>query len=138
MSYYICRKYATYAMKLRMLHLTLLVAVLICLAFWTDERWMLPCPLHRFTGWECPFCGGQRMMLALLHADWAAAFAYNPFLLCSLPLGGVWLLRYFFPSFTCWKAPFFAKLCSDRCFFVYLLAALLWGMLRNLYICEQV
>ncbi|MBQ8521661.1 MAG: DUF2752 domain-containing protein [Bacteroides sp.] len=123
-------------MKLRMLYLMLLIGGLSCLAFLADERWMLPCPLHRWTGWECPFCGGQRMLAALLRADWCPAFAYNPFLFCSLPLVGIGLLRYFFPSFSFWKAPFFTKLYTDRTFFLYLLAALLWGILRNLYLCE--
>lgn len=123
-------------MKLRIFLLIFFVGGALGLAFFIDERWMLSCPLHRMTGWKCPFCGAQRMLQALLHADWQSAFGYNPFLMCSLPLGGLWLARLFFPSMAVWQIPFFYRLTDDRAFSIYLLTALFWGILRNLYICE--
>ena len=119
-------------MKLRVLYLVWIVGGLLGFSLFIDERWMIPCPLHRITGWECPFCGGQRMLQAMLRADWQVAFDYNPFLMCSLPLVGIWLIRYFLPKASVWKIPFFSKLCSDRAFFIYLLVALFWGILRNI------
>lgn len=38
------------------------------------------------TGHNCPGCGSQRMLHALLHGDFAAAWGYNAFLLIMLPV----------------------------------------------------
>lgn len=48
--------------------------------------WMPKCLFHTLTGYECPGCGSQRMLHALLHGDLAGAWRFNAFLLCSLPL----------------------------------------------------
>lgn len=47
--------------------------------------WMPKCPVHLFTGWECPGCGSQRAIHALLHGDIAEAFAFNAFMVILLP-----------------------------------------------------
>lgn len=44
------------------------------------------CVFHALTGWDCPGCGSQRMLHALLHGDMAGAWHANPFLLCAMPL----------------------------------------------------
>lgn len=118
-------------MKLRLVYLMLGTTACLLLALPPGERWMLPCPLHALTGLECPFCGGQRMVRALLHADWATAYACNPFLLLSLPLPAAWLLCYFLPVLP-QRLPLFRRICSVPAFFLYLTAALLWGIARNL------
>lgn len=46
---------------------------------------MPKCPVHLFTGWECPGCGSQRAIHALLHGDIAEAFAFNAFMVILLP-----------------------------------------------------
>ena len=46
----------------------------------------IPCPIYSITGLQCPGCGISRMVLALLHLDFSAAFHYNPVVLCLLPL----------------------------------------------------
>ena len=43
------------------------------------------CMFRMLTGWDCPSCGTQRALHALLHGDVCAAVRYNPFALCSLP-----------------------------------------------------
>ncbi|HIZ27341.1 MAG TPA: DUF2752 domain-containing protein [Candidatus Barnesiella merdipullorum] len=54
------------------------------------------CVFHWCTGLDCPACGTQRAMHQLLHGHLREAFAYNPFLLISLPyLGGLILCRWF-------------------------------------------
>lgn len=118
-------------MKIRIIYL-LLGILLFCFLFLPiGEQWMLPCLFHKFTGWYCPLCGGQRMVRALLHADFHAAFAYNPFLMCSLPLFAIWWVAYLKPA-TIKNSSFLSKLCTDRIFFIYLFVALLWGIWRNL------
>lgn len=51
-----------------------------------------PCPFRLLTGWNCPACGGLRMIHDLLHGDWAAAAADNVFLLTGIPLLAAWIL----------------------------------------------
>ena len=51
-----------------------------------------PCPFLEMTGWLCPGCGGLRMTHDLLHADIAAAFVDNAFILIGVPLLIVWAL----------------------------------------------
>lgn len=64
-------------------------AVILSLYFIFDpaESILAPkCIFHSVTGWECPGCGSQRMIHALLHGDLSAAWNANPFLLCASPL----------------------------------------------------
>ena len=79
---------------------------------------MLTCPFHWLTGLDCPFCGAQRMMLALLQGHVAEAFWCNPALFIALPFVLAWWL---------WK-----KEISSRTAFVLLCLALVWGVVRNL------
>ena len=46
----------------------------------------VPCPFRELTGLLCPGCGVSRMCLSLLSGDLAAAWRYNPALLCISPL----------------------------------------------------
>lgn len=46
----------------------------------------IPCPLHFFTGLDCPGCGVTRMLFAILELDFASALRYNAVLFISLPL----------------------------------------------------
>lgn len=52
------------------------------------SAWMPRCMFHTLTGLDCPGCGSQRMIHALLHGDITAAWHHNAFLLCFLP----WLI----------------------------------------------
>ncbi|MCQ2229555.1 MAG: DUF2752 domain-containing protein [Bacteroidales bacterium] len=46
---------------------------------------MIPCPLHLLTGWECPFCGMQRAIVALYNGNLTEAFMLNPVAWCMMP-----------------------------------------------------
>ncbi|BBX96191.1 membrane protein [Mycobacterium lacus] len=50
------------------------------------------CPFKLLTGWNCPACGGLRMVHDLLHADLAASVNDNVFLLAGSPLLAGWVL----------------------------------------------
>lgn len=50
------------------------------------------CPFRLLTGWNCPACGGLRMVHDLLHGDPAAAVTDNVFLLAVIPVLAVWIL----------------------------------------------
>ncbi len=41
----------------------------------------IPCPFLALTGWQCPFCGGTRLVAALMSGQIARAWSFNPLLL---------------------------------------------------------
>ena len=47
---------------------------------------MPKCILKELTGWDCPSCGVQRAIHALLHGHIAEAFSYNFFFAIAVPL----------------------------------------------------
>ncbi len=47
--------------------------------------WMPKCPSKYFSGYECPGCGMQRALHAILHGDFGKAWLYNKFLIIGLP-----------------------------------------------------
>lgn len=50
------------------------------------------CPFKLLTGWDCPLCGGLRMVHDLLHGDLVASINDNVFALIGIPLAAVWFL----------------------------------------------
>jgi hypothetical protein len=50
------------------------------------------CPFRLLTGWNCPACGGLRMVHDVLHGDLAAAINDNVLLLVGIPLLAGWIL----------------------------------------------
>lgn len=50
------------------------------------------CPFRLLTGWNCPACGGLRMVHDLLHGDLPAAISDNVFLLVGIPVLVGWIL----------------------------------------------
>lgn len=68
---------------------TAVIVGIIMVYFMMDpvtSRFAPKCFFHHLTGWQCPGCGSQRMLHALLHGDIAEAWNYNALLLCALPL----------------------------------------------------
>ncbi|MDE7152948.1 MAG: DUF2752 domain-containing protein [Muribaculaceae bacterium] len=45
-----------------------------------------PCPSHLLTGYDCPGCGTQRALHALLHGDLRGFVHYNAMLVVGVPL----------------------------------------------------
>ena len=43
------------------------------------------CLLKAITGYDCPFCGFQRSVWALMRGDFVDAFLYNPYLYIISP-----------------------------------------------------
>jgi heme/copper-type cytochrome/quinol oxidase subunit 3 len=41
-------------------------------------RYLIPCPFKKLTGIDCPGCGFQRSVIALLQGDIMQSFAYYP------------------------------------------------------------
>ena len=51
----------------------------------STEKFFLPCPFKLITGYDCPGCGSQRAVHALLHGDVAQAFHFNPLFVIAIP-----------------------------------------------------
>ena len=51
-----------------------------------------PCPLHAYTGYYCPGCGGTRATFALLHGHLIRSFVLHPFVPYTAVLGGWFML----------------------------------------------
>ncbi len=54
------------------------------------------CIFYVVTGLECPGCGSQRAIHALLNAEFAKAFAINPLIVTTLPYFIITFTAYFF------------------------------------------
>lgn len=67
--------------------LTACIALAVYAIFDPVEAEFFPkCMFRSLTGFDCPGCGSQRAIHALLHGDIGAAWAYNPLLLLAVPL----------------------------------------------------
>ena len=49
------------------------------------EAWFPKCPFWMLTGWECPGCGSQRAIHALLHGDLWGAVQSNVLFVVGIP-----------------------------------------------------
>lgn len=107
------------------------VAIAACLYYSFDpaESRMAPkCLFHAVTGLDCPGCGAQRMIHALLHGDVAGAWRANAFLFFLFPLLG--LMTY--SSLTRMRHPrLYACLNSLPMIGVISVAIVGWFLIRN-------
>lgn len=63
------------------------MTVLVLLALFDPTEVASPKCLFKFaTGWDCPGCGSQRAIHALLHGDVAGAWHFNPALFFAVGL----------------------------------------------------
>ena len=51
----------------------------------TNYSFFPKCPFYTLTGFNCPGCGSQRALHAILHGDLTAAVNYNLLFVVSLP-----------------------------------------------------
>ncbi len=105
---------------------------LIVLYFCVDPEgagWMPKCMFRELTGWECPGCGAQRALHALLHGRWAEAWGYNPFLFVIVPvavgLGVIEALRGRLPRV-------YGAVYRPATFVAIIVAIVGWTVVRNL------
>lgn len=76
-------------MRRTIIVLCALIAMALLIGFYytidpTHCVWMPKCIFHTLTGFDCPACGLQRALHALLHGHWSEALACNPFLIVSI------------------------------------------------------
>ncbi|WP_243789416.1 DUF2752 domain-containing protein [Saccharopolyspora gloriosae] len=93
----------------------------------------LPCPLLFLTGLDCPFCGGSRMIGALLHGDLALAADLNFFaLVVVLPVAVLFLIASARQEIGGVPSPWLVGRRGRWAGNAVLAAAVLWGVARNL------
>lgn len=78
-------------LKRRWLPTTLVVVLLLAAAFYwafdpEETSWAPRCMFHVLTGYDCPGCGSQRALHALLHGNVAAAWKFNALVVAGLPV----------------------------------------------------
>lgn len=76
------------------------------------------CPFYVLTGLQCPGCGTLRGLHALMHLRLADAWRFNPAMIFSIPVIGLFL---FFPRLC--KNVFVGK--------IVLATTLVWWIIRN-------
>lgn len=106
-------------------------AVIVAFYFVFDPeqfRWMPQCIFLRLTGYQCPGCGSQRMLHALLHDDLAAAWHANAYLLVMLPviifMGWLELTRTRHPRL-------YQRVFSPPVLIAITLSLIIWAIARN-------
>ena len=93
------------------------------------SRWFPRCPFLTLTGWQCPGCGSQRAVHALLGGDVAAAWRHNAALVVAIPL----LILYLLGEMKRKSWPRFYALLNHSWVIIAILAAVVcWWALRNL------
>lgn len=87
------------------------------------------CLFKTITGYDCPSCGGQRALHALLNGEIGRAFMLNPFLFIATPL----IIAIAYSSFS--KSKFAKRLKlivqSSTAIGIYLFLYIGWWILRN-------
>ncbi|MCM1347867.1 MAG: DUF2752 domain-containing protein [Firmicutes bacterium] len=108
------------------------VIALSAIVYWAydpSKNFFPRCPVYMATGWQCPGCGSQRAIHALLNGDLAGAWHYNAMLLFFIPVIGVLLASELFRE----RFPRFNKLATSSAAVWIIVAILfLWGVLRNI------
>ena len=92
--------------------------------------WTLKCPLHLLTGLECPVCGLQRAIHALLHGDIELSLKYNAFFVISSPYLIALAVTEVMKHLRCGNT-FRKWVCHTHAIKAYIALLILWGILRN-------
>ncbi len=87
------------------------------------------CPFLTLTGLQCPGCGSQRAIHALLHGDVATAWRMNALLLPEIAfmalLAVAWLLRHRYPRLR-------SALASRPLIISVITIIIIWTIVRNI------
>ena len=112
----------------------LLAALLVAgvyFVFDPSEGGLFPrCPFHMLTGWQCPGCGSQRAIHALLNGDVKEAFGYNAMMMVAIP----WIVVCLFAESQRTRRPrLYQRLNAPLLIWLFLVMVLAWWLLRNIF-----
>ena len=112
----------------------LAVALLLVYAHYDPAKshWMPQCPVKLLTGLQCPGCGAQRFLHALLQGHFKEAIAYNYFFLPTLPLLLLLIACQFMPERKARKM-LVAVLEHKIVIIAYVSAYFIWFVVRNIW-----
>lgn len=110
----------------------ILIAGLALYVFNPANYWFWPkCPIKLLTGLNCPACGIQRFIHALINGHFATAITYNYYLVYALPyalaLTGIYLL----PDSVA-KGRLTGIFQSKTAIWFYVVSFCLWFVIRNI------
>ena len=121
-------------MKLKyILGFVVVIALVIVYYKFNPEMYNLfpACPFHKYVGLDCPGCGSQRAIHALLHGNILLAANYNLLLVISLPFllvhFGLKIYSYFTKQDKTWK--FWYKPSTPK--IIFAIVIVFW-VLRNI------
>lgn len=106
------------------------VLVAMCVYFYFDpsDNLFPRCPFLVAIGYQCPGCGSQRAIHALLHGDIVSAWHFNAMLVVFIPLIVVLIVAEFRRT----RAPHFYRLVNSAAVIWTSAAVLiLWWIFRN-------
>lgn len=97
-----------------------------------EAIWMPKCVFKQLTGWDCAACGNQRALHAFLHGDFATAFAFNPFVVISIPyLALIVYTSFFKDKVAVWMCRYVQH---PKVVISYLILLILWWIGRNIFL----
>lgn len=117
--------------KLSFLLTFIITAIIIIFKCNPEEYlWFPKCSFYQLTGLQCPACGSQRAVHAALHADFRAAFEYNPFMIISIPYAiGIVLFSFINTSFA---VKVRKTLLHRTSVYIYVCLFIVWWIVRNI------
>ena len=119
---------------LAVLLVLLVMIAALCVNYFCDpstSRIALICPFKEVTGWDCPGCGGQRALHALLHGDFERAFRFNPFLIIGFPMIVLaFLTEGFHTRWTSWLKK---HIVTQKFLYAYIVLTFAWWIGRNIW-----
>lgn len=113
------------------LSLLLAVGVIYALVDPAKAAWMPKCPMHLFTGLDCPGCGSQRAIHALLNGDLAGAWNANAILFLAIP----YILVVAFAEIFSKRFPRLLRVVSaPAVIYSFTWVLIIWAVARNLWL----
>lgn len=94
-----------------------------------ESPWFPRCSFKLITGWDCPGCGSQRAVHALLHGHFAEAWHFNPLFILEIPLLAILIFTGIWPD----RFPRLTRILTSGIFILTLLFTIItFTILRNL------
>lgn len=115
-----------------------IVAMVGCFVYYYIDpiqyRFVPKCPIKLLTTLDCPGCGFQRALHAVLHGHFVEAIHYNMFLLFAIPLTFMWFANSIIIEHTSHQVDK-AKMIklNSRIIYVYILSYISWFIFRNVF-----
>ena len=96
------------------------------------QYWFMPkCPFKLITGLNCPGCGIQRAIHALMHGEIKEAIHYNYYLLYSGPYAASFLLVWLMPQ-NSFRDKLKSLIENKHVVNFYIVTFLMWLVIRNI------